>query len=207
MTRRLIAIADGVNVALAALCAAALLARLAASAGDAQVVPFLLALPLGFASADAASGFVHWFGDTCFRPDTPVLGRMLIAPFREHHADPQSICRHRFLERNGNNCLAALPFLAAAAFLPWDAQRAWQAFGVGWLASAALTLCATNQIHAWAHAPAVPRWVRALQRSGILLSPERHARHHRRAHDRAYAVVCGWSNAWLDSVLPKQRKR
>jgi hypothetical protein len=207
MGRWPIAIADVVHVSLAVLCASMLLQRLVAGASDPHFALCLFALPLGFCTADAASGFVHWFGDTCFRPTTPVLGPMLIAPFREHHADPTSICRRGFFERNGNNCLAALPFLTASAFLPWDLQRSWHAIGFGWSAAAALTLCATNQVHAWAHAAAAPPWVRALQRLGILLSPERHARHHEGAHNRAYAVVSGWSNAWLDFVLPKQRKR
>jgi hypothetical protein len=45
------------------------------------------------------------------------------------------------------------------------------------------------------------RLVRALQRARVLLAPERHAVHHRGG--RAYAVVCGWSNAWLDVALPR----
>jgi TMEM189-like protein len=54
----------------------------------------------------------------------------------------------------------------------------------------------TNQIHAWAHGAPTQKPIRALQRAGILITPERHARHHR--GDRAYAVVSGWSNVLLD---------
>ena len=71
----------------------------------------------------------------------------------------------------------------------------------GFFVAASLTLCVTNQIHAWAHGADAPKLIRALQRVGILITPERHARHHR--GDRAYAVVSGWSNALLDRVLAR----
>jgi hypothetical protein len=43
----------------------------------------LLMLVAGYLVADALTGFVHWFCDTFFEETTPVLGRGLIAPFRE----------------------------------------------------------------------------------------------------------------------------
>ena len=61
-------------------------------------------------------------------------------------------------------------------------------------------IAATNRFHQWAHADRVPRWVAALQRRGLILSPEHHARHHRGAHDRAYCVTTGWLNPLLDAV-------
>jgi Lipid desaturase domain len=196
--RRFVAIADGASVTLAAALAAALLLRLALCLPSLHPSAPLLGLTLGFLAADVASGLVHWFCDTYFDPRTPVLGRMFIASFREHHVDPDALARHGFLECNGNNCLASLPLLLTAISLlePGSVTHAGQDVAAGFFVAASLTICVTNQIHAWAHGAPTPKPIRALQRAGILITPERHARHHR--GDRAYAVVSGWSNVLLD---------
>ena len=206
MRRRWIAIADAAHVLLASALAAAFAWRVIASAigaTGARLVLVALGVPAGFFAADVASGLVHWFCDTYFEPETTLIGPMIIAPFRQHHVDPAALGRHGVLERNGNNCLAALPLLGVGAFGPWDLARPGHALGIGFLAAASLTLCVTNQIHAWAHTFSAPRVVRWLQRCGILLAPERHARHHDGSHSRAYAVVSGWSNRWLDGALAR----
>jgi len=156
-----------------------------------------LALPAGLAVADLVSAIAHWFGDTYFAADAPLLGP-IVGPFRLHHADPDAFRRHGVFERNRNNVLAALPLLVFAAWLaPW-ASAAGHPFWGATLAVASIALAGATQIHAWAHDDDVPRLVGRLQRCGILLSRERHARHHRNAHDRAYAIVNGWANAALD---------
>jgi hypothetical protein len=132
---------------------------------------------------------------------------MLIAPFREHHVDPAALARHGLLERNGNNCLAALPVLALAG---WSCGAvldgaAFPSLRSGWLSALACTLCASNQLHAWAHHPCPPRIVRVLQGAGVVLGPEHHAVHHRGG--RSYAVVSGWSNPWLDRILSAAERR
>jgi lathosterol oxidase len=62
----------------------------------------------------------------------------------------------------------------------------------------AVVLAGATQIHAWAHDATAPRPVRWLQRRGILLSRDRHARHHAGAHDQSYGIVNGWANGVLD---------
>ncbi|HKK49945.1 MAG TPA: fatty acid desaturase CarF family protein, partial [Myxococcota bacterium] len=57
----------------------------------------------------------------------------------------------------------------------------------------------TNQLHGWAHRADPPAAVRRLQAWGWILSPQRHALHHRH-HDRAYCVTSGWLNPWLDRM-------
>jgi hypothetical protein len=64
----------------------------------------------------------------------------------------------------------------------------------------AIALARATQIHAWAHDEDVPRLVGWLQRWGILLCRDRHARHHQGTHDRAYAIVSGWANGALDRI-------
>jgi Lipid desaturase domain len=201
--RRFITIADGVGVALAAALTAALLLRLALCFTSLDPLAVLLGLTLGFFVADVASGLVHWICDTYFDPRTPLVGTIFIAPFREHHVDPGALARHGFLERNGNNCLVSVPLLLIAISLlePGAVTHPADVVAAGFFVAASLTLCVTNQIHAWAHGANTPKPIRALQRAGILITPERHARHHR--GDRAYAVVSGWSNALLDRVLAR----
>jgi ubiquitin-conjugating enzyme E2 variant len=59
---------------------------------------------------------------------------------------------------------------------------------------------AANQLHGWAHAARVPAPVRWAQRLGLVLSPRRHARHHRAPHGSDYCIATGWLNPVLDGV-------
>ena len=201
--RRWIAWADAVSVSLAAVCVVALLIRMALRAPELHLPALALGLVAGFAAADVVSGLVHWFCDRYSHPRARLIGPMLIAPFREHHVDPAALARHGVLERNGNNCLAALPLLVLAwcSLAPGAGSAAFAGVQSGFWSGLAMTLCASNQVHAWAHVQTPPRFVRRLQRARVLLAPERHAVHHRGG--RAYAVVSGWSNAWLDALLPR----
>ena len=152
----------------------------------------------GYVLADFIAGAAHWFADRFFESETPWIGPLLIAPFRAHHVDPQSISRHDFFEVSGNNALATLPVVALLFFVPADASFAARLSFVT-IASLTLALVATNQLHGWAHSvepPAIARW---LQRRRLVLTPRAHARHHR-SHDRSYCVTSGWLNPALDRL-------
>jgi hypothetical protein len=186
--------------ALACLGAAAVVAERLGGAPPPSWWPLLgVAAACGVALADLGSGLVHWFCDTWFEPSTPGIGPVLIAPFREHHADPTGIARRGALEVSSYNALLAAGMLLAAA--PW-APRFGEDLAASlllalWTASAVAT-AATNLIHRWAHHPRPPRAVAALQRAGLVLPPERHARHHRGGQRGAYCVTAGWCNPVLD---------
>jgi len=157
-----------------------------------------LGLALGALVADLVSGAVHWACDTWGSERTPWLGRGLIRPFREHHRDPRAMLRHDWIDSNGQAaipaavCLLGMTLPAGRALL--GESPALRAF----LASLFLFGAFANQLHRWAHAPAPPAWVRALQRAGLLLSPSRHALHHAGRHRSAYCTATGWCNALLD---------
>ena len=192
---------DVVAVLIFGLLLASLLFRIATTEQDlSNGLVIALAILPGYLIADFASGLVHWFCDTFFEEGTPVLGKLLIQPFREHHRDPEAMTRHGFFELNGNNCLAMIPLLSIALWAegPIAASAASQ-FAYSFLFTVALTIFATNQFHQWAHAqkpPAVARW---LQRCGIILKPERHDRHHR-DFNREFCMTSGWMNSLLDAV-------
>lgn len=147
---------------------------------------------VGYLAADVVSGLVHWFCDRFFEADTPVIGSLLIAPFRDHHRDPTAMVGHGALELSGNSCLGVVPLLALASSwrLPVAVDAALLAF--------ALAALLTNFAHRWAHAPRVPRLVARLQAWGVLLPAAAHAAHHAPGHRGAYCVTSGWANRWLD---------
>jgi sterol desaturase/sphingolipid hydroxylase (fatty acid hydroxylase superfamily) len=155
---------------------------------------------IGYVVADVVSGVVHWFCDTFFHDDTPLIGPAFIHPFREHHADPLAITRHDFFEVNGNSCLALLPLVATVLLLgePSPGEAVPALFVQSVILSFALATFATNQFHKWAHQqrPALP--VRWLQASGLILSPAHHSRHHTRPYRRSFCITTGWLDPLLD---------
>ncbi len=184
-----------------ALCALAwLLAMLHVApmfSGPGAWVPITIGVVAGYLLADLLSGTVHWLADRLFDPRTPILGPALIAPFREHHADALAMTRHDFFEVSGNNGLATIPLSIGVFLLPPPTSLLMQSLAATTI-SLSFSIVATNQFHCWAHVAAPPRWVRPLQNWGLILSPKRHALHHRTEHNQAYCVTSGWLNPLLD---------
>src|SRR3989344_1098762 len=137
---------------------------------------FLLSLILSTLFVDFASGLAHWLGDTWGNETWPIFGKTFIKPFREHHQDQRAICRHSFLETNGNNAIITLPFLLFGLYLSLTPSKIHFFISSTILISSILALL-TNQIHKWAHAENVNRLVRLLQQGDFILSPENHKVH------------------------------
>jgi ubiquitin-conjugating enzyme E2 variant len=189
------------SIAIFALLAAWSLWRLIDAAPLHFPVVALVALPAGWLAADLLSGLLHWALDTFGSARTPVIGKAFIGPFRAHHADPEEITRHDFVETHGASCLVALPLLAAASTL---ALEAWAAIlGQAILLFAALGVLATNQCHKWAHMDeaATPGLVRWAQRRRIILQREHHRLHHTPPFETHYCVSSGWLNAPFNALL------
>jgi ubiquitin-conjugating enzyme E2 variant len=153
-----------------------------------------VAVPFAIFAADLLSGFVHWFCDTFFEEDTPVVGRLLIHSFREHHRDPAAMTRHGFIELIGNSCMALTPMLGLAIWLDYGL------LADTFVVSVAITMTCANLFHRWAHLQNVPAGVDLLQRAGLILSPTHHAKHHRLEHNEAYCVTTGWANSLADPL-------
>jgi hypothetical protein len=189
---------DRASIALCAICWLIALHRVGPALGEAPSPTAIgLGTICGYLLADLISGTVHWIADRFFDPQTPILGPALIAPFREHHADARAMTRHDFFEISGNNGLATIPLAGLLLLMPPPVSAGAQGL-TALLACFGLAIVGTNQIHCWAHRVRAPRAVRWLQRSGLILSPEGHAHHHREAHDSAYCVTSGWLNPVLD---------
>ncbi|MGH9672373.1 MAG: fatty acid desaturase CarF family protein [Bryobacteraceae bacterium] len=190
---------ETVAVALFFVLSASMAVRIWTVTANGSLWVAFLGIPFGILLADFLSGLVHWFCDTFFEEDS-LPGRIFIGPFREHHRDPLALTRHSFLERNGNNCLVAVPVLTLAWWGRWPEDDSVAAvFGSSVLLFLGLAVFATNEIHRWAHAPATPGSIRWLQQGGWILTPERHARHHVDGAG-AYCITLGWLNTPLDRV-------
>ncbi|MBZ5713727.1 fatty acid desaturase family protein [Nannocystis pusilla] len=155
-----------------------------------------LALLLGYLTADFVSGFVHFLADNIGSTRTPFFGPVFIRPFREHHVDPLAITRHDFLEVNGANCLISLPVLIGTwYFVPIHGTAS--LFFAAYIGLFLFGIFLTNQFHSWAHNPSPPAWIRRLQRTGLILGPEHHARHHTPPFNTYYCITSGWLNPIL----------
>lgn len=162
------------------------------------VIPAIL---LGYITADFVSGFVHWFGDTWGSPETPIIGKAFIRPFREHHVDQTAITRHDFIETNGSNCLASLiVLLPTVAILLHQPRNGVILFLLSTITSLTISVFATNQFHKWAHLIHPPRLINWLQQKRLILSPKHHAVHHSYPHDSYYCITVGWLNALLEKL-------
>jgi ubiquitin-conjugating enzyme E2 variant len=150
--------------------------------------------------ADLLAGVVHFVGDSFGTVETPLLGPTFVLPFRSHHLNPEQICQHDFVATNGNNAFATI-FVMAPVFLlcPVREHSVYTLVRL-FVWALSLSLLFTNQIHKWAHVADPPATVRRLQRLGVLLSPERHAVHHRPPHVGGYCVTSGLCNRVLDPI-------
>jgi ubiquitin-conjugating enzyme E2 variant len=145
--------------------------------------------------ADFVGGFVHWVADTWGSDTTLFVGRRFVRPFRVHHVNPDDLLRRDFIECNGDVAMLSIPVLLAAWWIPVteEAGRQALAFLVAFNAAAV----PTNQVHQWAHAADPPAAARWLQRMGLILSPENHARHHGAPFTDNYCITTGWCNGPL----------
>lgn len=149
-------------------------------------------------TADFLSGVVHWFADTWFDQEMPILGRRFLRPFRVHHINPDDILRRDFVDINGDTAIPVIPVLVAVSWLPLELAS-------GQLACVyLLVLCGatlpTNQIHQWAHMSDPPQSVRWLQDRRLILSRRAHGRHHAPPHTSDYCITLGWCNPFLASI-------
>ena len=152
----------------------------------------------GVVAADFVTGLVHWGADTWGRDDVPIVGKLLLVPFRLHHVNPADFARRSFVDANGE--VAAIFLIGVAGFLLVPLTTGWG----GVTALFGLPFCGvgmlTNQIHQWAHLDHVPAPVRWLQRAGVLLGHDEHARHHAHPYDAQYCITTGWCNRPLEAI-------
>ena len=158
------------------------------------------AVALGYLFADFIGGLVHFLADNFGDETLAYFGPAFIRPFREHHASPEKMCEHDYIERNGANALVALFVLVPSALfvdlLERNAGVAVGSFVCAWMLATLLT----NSIHAWAHMEHPPVYARLMQRIGLAVSKAEHAMHHRPPHASHYCITTGWLNPVLERI-------
>lgn len=157
----------------------------------------LAGLAAGWLAADFGSGLLHWLCDRFGDERTPLVGRLVIAPFREHHVDPQILAGKNFYDAASSNAWIALALVGLWLWLGDGSLGPASAFAGSFALTLAAAVFLTNTFHQWAHQVAPPRAARWLQRLRLAIRPESHARHHV-GGDAAYCVTTGWCNATLD---------
>lgn len=155
-----------------------------------------LAVLAGVYLADLASGILHWAFDTWFDEGITFVRRMVLQ-VREHHVFPHRIFRISFTQDAGTlswiALLVTIPFLAwalvsgdSAAFYALVTLGVWNPLLVFML-----------EFHKCGHRAKNPWWVKALQRTGLVLSVKHHIRHHSGNHDVNYCIINGWADRTL----------
>lgn len=169
-----------------------------AASGALDLLTLLASGVVGWLLADLLSGLVHWAGDTLGSERTPVLGPSFIAPFREHHDDPQAMVAHGTVELVGSTALLALPSLVPVTHLvAFEGQGSLRLALGGVLLATLLGVVVTNLVHRWAHMDRPPAVAALLQRTGLILTPARHERHHTAPFDGWFCI----SSGLLDGLL------
>ena len=163
----------------------------------------VLAAVGAYATADLMSGVAHWMFDTCWSPDTRLIGAKFVASFRDHHVDPMAMTRGDFIAVNGDNLFVCIPVLAPAVLI-LDVRHH-TTLGT-YLFTLVAAVMLTNQIHKWAHLDHVPRLVAAAQRRGIILSKRRHHVHHTAPYTSDYCITSGCLNPLLNRLIRGRRR-
>lgn len=143
--------------------------------------------------AEIMSGLMHWLEDRYGNPDWPILGPLVFAPNIEHHKHPAKFTKGSWWERNNTTII---PAWTAASLALW-ACFAWN--WPVWLPLGLFILGFAAETHYYTHVRC-NRFIRFLQKLGILQSGKHHGIHHHRPYNRNYCAMTNYMNPVLEMI-------
>lgn len=157
---------------------------------------FLLGFVGGWIVADFTTGLLHWFFDTWGRLSWPIFGKLFVRDFLIHHISPRDITKHGWLETNGSNIFVAALILAGGLYFNASLGL------LGFLIFLTFWGAPSNQFHKWAHQSdsELPKFATFLQKIGVIISKDAHAKHHSGEFTYHYCITNGFMNPILDKI-------
>lgn len=142
---------------------------------------------------DFVGGFIHWAEDTFWSPDTPIVGRWLVAPNVIHHtpAGGNHFLRNHWAFSSWDLITAAIVGVGGGYLLGIDLWQFYAFIAVGLF---------SQQVHRFSHSKTNPTVVVALQKMRIIQDGKHHWHHHRGDKNTHYCVITPWVNPVLDRL-------
>ncbi|XP_075668908.1 fatty acid desaturase 4, chloroplastic-like [Castanea sativa] len=146
----------------------------------------ILAGLVGYVLADLMIGVYHWGIDNYGSALTPIFGSQ-IDGFKHHHKWPWTITRIEFA--NPSQVVSLTVTFTVLPMVLASNDPIFHAFG----AVCSSCIVFSLQFHAWAHTTKsqLPPLVIALQDMRLLVSPSKHANHHRLPYNNNYCLMSG----------------
>ena len=160
---------------------------------DSLTFLILISLLKAILIADFVSGLGHWLEDRYGKDDGSWLGENIAKPNLEHHKTPRSFLKRSYWHRNNVMIIACIfigILLAINGLHPFT-----NVFTM-------LLLSHINEVHAYAHRPIsqTPKWVKYLQKVGLMQSKKHHNLHHASPYEVRYCILTNWLNPFLDKI-------
>ncbi len=172
-------------------------------AQESSVPSGVVATLLAAVTIDSLSYGMHNLLDNYQFVNFPTL-RRIATEFQVHHVRPGDVVKRGYLR---NNTYELCFYIGLPLALPALFFERGSFLNVFFLAAGAWTSFIPT-VHAWAHQPRHPnRAVTALQKTGLILSPAQHSRHHRglESEFRSYSLLNGWTNSFFDRFFAGAR--
>lgn len=154
-----------------------------------------------FCIADFMSGLIHWLADHYGDRNMPILGRLFIGPFRDHHDDPEALLRQDWIELLEGSAFLGLPLSVALFLMHVSGSPLLPSVVVITLTLVPIFGAFAVAAHRWAHAASVPIPAKVLHAAGLLIKPHSHTIHHRGDHTSHFCILSGWCNPFLNGFI------
>lgn len=143
--------------------------------------------------ADFITGMIHWWEDTYGNPNWPIIGKYIVVPNLDHHRNPRSLLKGTYWNRINTSFYAA----SVVAVILWMCgYNSWQ------LDLCLFFSCQGNEIHAIAHRSDKEngKFIKILQKLGIIQSRHSHGWHHRAPYETNFCVMTEFLNPILNRI-------